>query len=80
VSVARFQVVGKLDGTGRMLEGTVAIERDAGLVSVRPLRRRRVYTLTLSDVATMVCQRVIRAEVFSRRLEKARRRGSYGRR
>jgi hypothetical protein len=49
------------------------VDRDAGLVSVRPLRRRRVYTLPLAAVAQMVVRQIIAVEVRERRA--ARRRG-----
>lgn len=63
---ARFRVLGRLDGT-RVLEGTVTITRDSGLISVRPLRRRREYVLPLSAVAEMIVARVVRTEVEERR-------------
>lgn len=72
---AHFKVHGRLDGNGRTMPGTLTIERDAGLVSVRPQRRHRIYTLTLSDVADMIVARVIRAEVFAKRLAKAKKGG-----
>lgn len=63
---ARFRVLARLDGT-RAQEGTVTITCDSGLISVRPLRRRREYVLPLSAVAEMICARVARAEVEERR-------------
>ena len=71
---SRYRVVGRLDGCGRPQVGTVAIDRASGLISVRPLRRRRTYTLPLATVAEMVCQRVIRAELAERRAAKRHRR------
>lgn len=72
MSRARFAVVAPLDGTVPQA-GTVTVDRASGLVSVRPKGRRRTYEVTLGAVATMVCQRVLRAEVAERR--KARKRG-----
>jgi hypothetical protein len=46
----------------------------SGLVEVRPLRRRRVFELSLSAVADMVCRRTIIAEVAAKRAEKRKRR------
>jgi hypothetical protein len=66
------RIVGRLD-LGRPQEGTVSIDRDAGLVSVRPLRRRREYVLPLSTVAEIVVARVIKAEVAERRESRRRR-------
>jgi hypothetical protein len=63
----------------RPTSGTVVIERataDSDLFHVRPLRRRRVYTLPLSDVAAMVVRAIVMAETRTKRAEKkARRRG-----
>jgi hypothetical protein len=73
--VARFKVTGKLDGAGGMRKGTVIIEREAGLMHVRPLRRRRVYTMPLWMVADYVCQRILIAEINERRAAKRRKGG-----
>lgn len=66
-----LRVVGKLDSAGPRIEGTITINRRAGLFIVRPLRRHRTYELPLDVVADMVVGRVTRAEVFKRRLERA---------
>jgi hypothetical protein len=67
MAIARFRVQGRLDSAGRLQEGTVTIDRAAELFSVRPLRRRKVYTLPLSTVADMVCQRIILGEASEKR-------------
>jgi len=57
--------------------GTVVVERataDADLFHVRPLRRRRVYTLPLSTVAEMVVRSIVLAEVRAKKAAKAARR------
>jgi len=69
--VSRFRVLAPLD-MSRPQEGTLAIDRDAGLVSVRPLRRRREYTLPLSRVAAFIVQTIIRAEAAEKRRTKAK--------
>lgn len=74
MSVARFRVAGRLDMASRTQEGTVTVDRGADLFSVRPLRRRRIYTLPLSKVAEMVCQKIIMAEAREKRTLKAARR------
>jgi len=51
---------------------SIAIDRGAGLVMVRPYRRRRTYTLTLATVAEMIVARVVRAEVLEARRDKAK--------
>jgi hypothetical protein len=70
VSVARFRVSGRLDMASRPSVGTVTIDRGAGLFSVRPLRRHRIYTLPLDVVAGMVVRNIIATEVRQARAEK----------
>jgi hypothetical protein len=74
VRVARFKVWGRFDGAP---SATITIMSDGttGLVSVRPYRRRRDYTLTLGDVAQVVIGRVVRAEAREKLAEKRRGRG-----
>lgn len=70
---AKFPVLARLDRP-RAQEGTVTIDRGLGLVSVRPKRRRREYTLPLSAVAEIICSVVMKAELSERRrARKARR-------
>jgi hypothetical protein len=72
---SRFPVVGRLDHATRVQSGTVIISRSSGIFSVRPYRRRRVYTLPLSIVAEIVCQRILRAELAERKAAKKKARG-----
>ncbi len=67
-----LRVVGQLD-MSRPQEGTVTIDRAAGLFTVRPLRSRRTYTLPLSTVAEIVAHRLIKSELEERRRVKKRR-------
>lgn len=60
-------MVAPLDMASRASVGTVTIDRGAGLISVRPLRRRRVYALPLADVASWIVRTIIAAEVRERR-------------
>jgi len=70
----RYSIVAVLDES-RAQSGTVTIDRAAGLFSVRPLRRRRVYTLPLALVASIVVSRIVKAEIAeARRAKKSRRR------
>jgi len=69
---AHFRVVGRLDMASRMTEGTVTIAN--GIFSVRRLRARHAFDLPLSTVADMVVQRLVKAEVFKRRLDQAAKR------
>lgn len=48
----------------------MTIDRARGLVSVRPLRRRREYIMPLDMVAEMICWRVTRADLAQARREK----------
>lgn len=77
--LARFKVFGRLDGAGGAKAGTILIDRAAGLLHVRPLRRRRVYTMPLSMVADMVCQRILMNEVAEKRASRAKKKGRRGR-
>lgn len=73
MSVARFKTIGQFDQS-YVQSGTVEIDRDANLISVRPKGRRRTYTLPLSTVAEIICWRVIRAELLEKKREKAKNR------
>ena len=70
MSVAKFKVVGRLDMASRPSVGTVLIDRQAGLFSVRPLRRHKMYTLPLSSVAELVCRSIIAAEVREKKAKR----------
>lgn len=63
-----FRVIGKLDGTGAPKVGKVTI--DGTFFQVRPLRRRRVYELSLSTVADLVCGKIIVQELIAKRAQK----------
>ncbi len=81
MSVSRFRVVGTFDigdlvGVDLLpaprydLLATVEIDRDTGVISVRPLRRHKAYALPLAHVAAMICNVIIRAEVREKQLAK----------
>jgi hypothetical protein len=69
----RLRTIGKGDNC-RPGPVTVMIDRGRGLVMVRPLRRRRLYTLPLGAVADMVVARVVRVETLAVNAERANRR------
>ena len=71
---SRFKVVGTFDLAGGAQMATVEIDRASGVVSVRPFRRRRAYSLPLATVAAWICQVIIRGEVRERRPAKRARR------
>lgn len=69
MTTARFKVYWRFDGTS---EGTVEIDRASGVFSVRPHRRHKAYELPLAFVAQVIAERVIKAEAFKKRMEKAK--------
>ncbi len=71
---AKARVFGRFTYASKSEEATVIIDRDLRLFSVRPLRRRRVYTLPLADVAEMTVRHIICAEVAEKRKLKRRKR------
>jgi hypothetical protein len=70
MAIARFKTMGQFDQS-YIQHGTIEIDRNADLISVRPKGRRRTYTLPLSAVAEIICWRVIRAELLEKKREKA---------
>jgi hypothetical protein len=61
---------------GGPCEGTVLVERAAGLFHVRPKRSRKLYTLPLATVAEMVVWAHVKAEKREKvRAKAARRKG-----
>lgn len=70
---AHFKVFAVLDAS-RPTAGTVTIDRGAGIFSVRPSRRRKVYELPLGDVASIVVAKMVKAEVAAKRAARRGRR------
>jgi hypothetical protein len=66
VSEAHFEVETVLDRSFKQ-KGTVTINRDSGLVTIRPFRSHKAYVVPLNDVATMIVQRAIIQEVRENR-------------
>lgn len=62
MSTATFKVRGKLDGAGGDKDGTLTINRETGVVIVRPKGRRATYETTLGKIATYVCLNGFRNE------------------
>lgn len=56
---ARFMVMGRIDGKHSAF---ITVDEAAGLISVRPYRRRREYTLPLERVCKMIILTVATAE------------------
>jgi hypothetical protein len=64
MGVAKFPVQG--EGHTRFngaIKATVLIDRKNGLITVRPFRQHSAYTLPLSDVAAIIVERCIKADV-----------------
>lgn len=55
---ARFKVVGQFERV-RATPATVTIDRRTNLVTIRPLRRRRVFTTRLDQLAELVVWRTL---------------------
>lgn len=66
----RFRVIGRFVLASRPQTATVVIDRDAGLMTVRPLRHRKIYTLPLATVAEWMVRHLIRLEVIEKRRAK----------
>lgn len=64
--VAKFKVDWNFDGTR---SASVSINRDTGIVEVRPKRRHKSHFMTLADLALIVCTRSIAAEIRSKKKE-----------
>jgi len=62
MSISRFRTRGTFDVGGGTQDATVEIDRTTGIVSVRPLRRHRKYSLPLAAVAAFICSVTLRAE------------------
>lgn len=72
MGIARFRVCAQLDSAGGLQEGTVTIDRESGLVEIRPLRGRRIYRTTLAMMATAACRTIIYNEVMEQKSQKKR--------
>ena len=68
---ARCRIVAKTD-MGKPTPCTITIDRggEHAIFSVRPLRRRRAYSLPLATVAEMVTWRVLQGEHQAKQDEK----------
>jgi len=70
MTTAKFKVFsgGKhFDGEA---EASVVINRDSNLISVRPKGRHRTYELRLEDIAQIIIERIIKAEVREKKMAK----------
>lgn len=57
---ARFKVWQRVDGS---VGATIEVDRERGLISVRPKGRWRVYELPLAFVAEMIVAKVVKQEL-----------------
>lgn len=70
--VAKFEFFNRIDGVNG---GVLYIDRQTGIIGVRPKRRRRTYELPLSEVAISILQRVVIAELPEKKRRHRVRRG-----
>lgn len=61
MSVAKFVVEAQLDSAGGKKKGTVSIDRETGIVTVRPIRSHTVYHAKLSDIADRIVKEALLA-------------------
>lgn len=72
---AFFRLEGRYNGAPG---ATVVIERSTNLVTVRPLRRKKTYTLRLEDIAQTIILRCVQAEIREKKATKmAKRKGIF---
>lgn len=80
MTVARFRVYAAVKVFGKGGGATVTIDRNNNFISVKPLRRHRAYEMRLEDVAQIICERIIMAELMEKKkLKKQKRGGRFGR-
>jgi hypothetical protein len=70
VSKSHFRVAAELDCRGKFVETTVTVHRGANVVEVRPLRRRKSYSMMMAEVATMIYRTQVAREVAATKTEK----------
>jgi hypothetical protein len=70
---AHFKVYGKFRG-GASMPGTVTIDRDVGLFTVRPYKKQTKYELPLSAVAEFVVWHCVKKDVKEEKARKKRER------
>ncbi len=70
MSVARFQAFGRFDGAPA---ATVEIDRDTGIVTVRPKRRHYTATVTLAWLAEAALWQRAKALAAEKRARKRKR-------
>jgi len=58
--MTRVRIVGRVDNAAG---GTLLIDKERGLVAVRPKGRRRTYELPLVFVAEMIVAKVVKQEL-----------------
>jgi hypothetical protein len=69
--LARFKIYGRFNGASA---ATVTIDRSTDIVTVRPLRRRKTYEMTLGGIAEMIIYKVIQQEIREKNKDKKKRR------
>lgn len=62
MSKAKFEVMAPFDSQ-KLTRGTITIDRENGVVSVRVHRRHKEYTTTLADIAAKLYRESVMKEV-----------------
>ena len=70
----RFKVVGNL-GRPRPGPGTFIIDTETGVATVKPLRSRREYPISLDLIAEIIVEKSIKADLREKAKAKAKKRG-----
>ena len=68
--LSRFRVIGDPRDLNGARAATITINREAGLISVRPYRQHRAYEWPLAAVARLIICKTIAAEVAERKKSK----------
>lgn len=61
MSTARFNVNAQLDSAGGKKKGTVLIDRETNIVTVRPSRSRSTYSVKLDELADLIVKKTLLA-------------------
>lgn len=81
MTIAKFRVYNGARKYNGASAATVTIDRSNNFIAVRPHRQHRTYELRLEDVAQIIVERIIMAEVREKKAAKKAKRigGLFGR-
>jgi hypothetical protein len=78
MTIAKFKVFSARREYNSRNSATVLINRQNNLFMVRPRHSKRMYEMTLDDVAAFVCDRIMKAEYRQKLADKKLRRKLRG--